>query len=85
MLEGCDECAEQGWLLTWNSYGQMWGGDPAGAEPAFATSVAVGQRFGDPDLVTMARLGQGMCRVMQGDGAGGMTLFDEVMDGGDLG
>ncbi len=81
VLEGCDECAELGWLLTWNSYAQMWGGDPAGAEPAFAESVAVGQRFGDPDLVTMARLGQGMCRVMQGHGASGMTLLDEVMAG----
>ena len=81
VLEGCDECAEQGWLLTWNSYGQMWGGDPAGAEPAFARSVAVGRRFGDPDLVTMARLGEGMCRMMQGDEASGMTLFDEVMTG----
>ncbi len=40
VLEGCDECAELGWLVKWNSYGQMWGGDPAGAEPAFADSVA---------------------------------------------
>ena len=81
VLEGCAECAELGWLVTWNSYGRMGGGDPAGAEPAFAESVAVGQRFSDPGLVTMARLGQGMCRVMQGDGAGGMTLLDEVMAG----
>ena len=81
VLEGCDECAEQGWLLTWTSYGQMGGGDPAGAEPEFARSLAVGRRFGDPDLVTMARLGQGMCHVMQGDGARGMALFDEVMTG----
>jgi len=81
VLEGCDECAGLGWLVTWNSYGQMWGGDPALAEPAFAESVAVGQRFGDLDLVTMARLGQGMCRVMQGHGASGMTLLDEVMAG----
>ena len=85
VLEACDECAELGWLLMWNSYGQMWGGDPAGAEPAFADSVAVGQRFGDLDLVTMARLGQGMCRVLQGHGASGMTLLDEVMVGVTLG
>ncbi len=81
VLEGCDECAELGWLVTWNSYGQMWGGDPAAAESAFADSVAVGHRFGDPDLVTMARLGQGMCRVMQGLGPSGMALLDEVMAG----
>jgi DNA-binding CsgD family transcriptional regulator len=80
-LEGCVECAELGWLRTWNAYGQMGRGDPAGAEPAFAEGVEVGQRFGDPDLVTMARLGQGMCRVMQGHSASGVTLLDEVMAG----
>ena len=66
VLEGCDECPEHAWLLTWNAFAQMWGGDPAGARPAFAGSVAVGHRFNDPDLLTMSRLGQGMCLVMQG-------------------
>ena len=59
----------------------MWGGDPAGAEPAFARSVAVGHGFGDSDLSTMSRLGQGMCLVMQGQGSAGITLLDEVMVG----
>jgi len=81
VLEGCDECAEHAWLLTWNAFAQMWGGDPAGAEPAFARSVAVGHSFGDSDLSTMSRLGQGMCLVMQGQGSAGITLLDEVMVG----
>ncbi len=81
VLEGCDECAEHGWLLTWNAFAQMWGGDPAGAEPTFAGSVAVGHRFEDPDLLTMSRLGQGMCLVMQGQGIAGVALLDEVMVG----
>src|SRR5262245_48046400 len=46
VLEGSDEGAEHAWLLTWNAYAQMWGGDPAGAEPSFARSLAVGQDFG---------------------------------------
>ena len=81
VLEGCDDCAEHAWLLTWNAYAQMWGGDPAGAQPAFAESITAGQRFNDPDLLTMSRLGQGMCLVMQGHGPAGVVLLDEVMVG----
>jgi DNA-binding CsgD family transcriptional regulator len=81
VLEGCDECAERAWLLTWKAFGQMWGGDPAGAEPTFAGCVAVGHRFGDPDLLTMSRLGQGMCLIMQRQRTAGITLLDEVMVG----
>ena len=68
VLEGCGDCAEHAWLLTWNAFAQMWGGDPEGAQPAFAESVAAGQRFNDSDLLTMSRLGQGMCLVLQGQG-----------------
>jgi hypothetical protein len=37
----------------------MWGGDPEGAQTAFAESITVGQPFNDSDLATMSRLGQG--------------------------
>ena len=62
----------------------MWGGDPEGAQPAFAESVTVGQRFDDIDLLTMSRLGQGMCLVMQGHGLAGIALLDELMVGSPL-
>ena len=65
MLEGCDDCAERAWLLTWKAFAQIWGGDPEGAQPAFAESAAAGQRLNDPDLVTMSRLGQGMRLLLQ--------------------
>lgn len=80
VIEGCD-CAEHAWLLTWNAFAQMWGGDPERAQPAFAESLVVGHRFNDSDLQTMSRLGQGMCLVMQGQGPAGMALLDEVMVG----
>lgn len=79
VLEGCGDCAERAWLLTWNAFVQMWGGDLEGAQPAFAASVTVGRRFNDADLLTMARLGEGMCLVMQGQAPAGMALLDEVM------
>lgn len=81
ILEGCDECAERAWLRVWNAFARMWAGDPAAAEPDFAGSVGVGRRFGDLDLVTMSRLGEGMCMVMQGRGRAGVGLLDEVMAG----
>jgi len=52
-----------------------------GPQPAFAESVTVGQRFDDIDLLTMSRLGQGMCLVMQGHGLAGIALLDELMVG----
>jgi DNA-binding CsgD family transcriptional regulator len=79
LLEGCGEGPEQAWLRAWNAFAQMWGGDPEGAQPRFADSVAVGQRFNDADLLTISRLGQGMCLVLRGQGPAGMALLDEVM------
>ena len=79
VLEGCGECAEQAWPRTWNAFAQMWGGDTKRAQPIFADSARVGQRFNDSDLLTMSRLGQGICLVMQDQGAAGIALLDEVM------
>lgn len=81
VLEGCGDCAERAWLLTWNAFAQMWGGDPETAQSAFVESVTVGQRFNDSDLLTMSRLGQGMCLVLRGQGPAGLALLDEVMVG----
>jgi len=81
VLQGCGDCPERAWLRIWNAFAQMWGGDPEGAEPAFAESAAAGQRFNDSDVLTMSRLGQGMCLVFQAQGAAGLALLDEVMVG----
>jgi DNA-binding CsgD family transcriptional regulator len=81
VLEGCGECPEQAWPRTWNAFAQMWGGDAEGARPIFAESAVVGKRFNDADLLTMSRLGEGMCLVMQGQGRASIALLDEVMVG----
>lgn len=79
VLERCGDCPEKAWLNIWNAFAQMWGGDPGAAQPAFTEGVTAGERFNDIDLVTMSRLGQGMCLVMQGQGPAGMRLLDEAM------
>jgi DNA-binding CsgD family transcriptional regulator/tetratricopeptide (TPR) repeat protein len=81
VLEGCGECPEQAWLLIWNAFAQMWGGDPGAAQPAFVEGIGAGRRFDDLDLVTMSQLGHGMCLVMQGQGPAGLGLLDEAMVG----
>jgi hypothetical protein len=68
-------------LSIWNAFARMWGGDPEGAQPAFAESVTVGQRFNDIDLLTMSRLAQGMCVIMRGHGPARIALLDELMVG----
>jgi DNA-binding CsgD family transcriptional regulator len=81
VVEGYDECSEQAWPRTWNAFVQMWAGDAEGAQPIFAESAMVGQRFHDTDLLTMSRLGQGTCLIMQGQGPAGIAVLDEVMVG----
>lgn len=79
VLADCDRCAEHAWIDIWNAFPRMFGGDPTGAEPIFVTAVEEGEGFGDVELVTMARVGVGMCRVMQGFSNEGVALFDEAM------
>ena len=79
VLEGSGESAERARVRTWNAFVQMWGGATEKAHADFTESVADGQRFDDPDLLNLSRLGQGMCLIMQGEGPSGMALLDEVM------
>jgi DNA-binding CsgD family transcriptional regulator len=73
--EGRD-CVERGYLLI-----------PVGlqaddARTAYATwteIAATGERYGDPDLVTIARMGQGHTLVREGRTEEGFRLVDETM------
>ena len=54
-------------------------GDLAGAEATFAAAERIGERFADPDLISLARQGRGRVLVGLGRVAEGVALFDEVM------
>jgi DNA-binding CsgD family transcriptional regulator len=73
------DCAEQGYLLVPAAIGMFTAGDPATAYATFAQVTAMGHRFGDQDLMTLGRTGQGRALIRLGRIAEGMALLDEVM------
>ena len=79
LLEGQEECAEHGHLLVPVALQHAVEGDWPGAYALSGQAAEVGVRFGDVDLVTMARNVQGRALVAQGRIADGMALLDEVM------
>ncbi len=54
-------------------------GDADAAYDIFRDVTAYGERFADPDLVTMGRLGQGQAMIRRGQVVEGVALLDEVM------
>jgi ATP/maltotriose-dependent transcriptional regulator MalT len=54
-------------------------GDLTTAHAKFDQAAAIGDRFRDPDLMTLARTGQGRVLIRLGRIVEGMALLDEVM------
>jgi DNA-binding CsgD family transcriptional regulator len=73
------DCVEQGYLLVPVAIQHLAVGDAAAAHAAFRQAGKVGERFGDPDLTTLARVGQGQALTRLGETAEGVALLDEVM------
>jgi DNA-binding CsgD family transcriptional regulator/tetratricopeptide (TPR) repeat protein len=73
------ECVEQGYLLLPDSQQQIMAGEIEAGHLAAERAAAIGERFGDPDLVACARHVQGRGRLQQGRVAAGLALLDEVM------
>jgi DNA-binding CsgD family transcriptional regulator len=77
--DGYHDCVEQGYLLVPASIQHFSAGDLATAYATFEQAAAVGDRFHDSDLVTLARTGQGRALIRLGQVAAGKGLLDEVM------
>jgi ATP/maltotriose-dependent transcriptional regulator MalT len=77
--DGRHDCVEQGYLLFPASVQRYFDGDYAAAYAASSQAVEIGDRFGDLDLVTLARHVQGRALIRQGKPAQGMALLDEAM------
>jgi DNA-binding CsgD family transcriptional regulator len=73
------ECVEEGYLLLPVAEEQL---AAANSEAAYATAgdaCQIGTRFGDQDLVAIARHVQGRALIQQGSVADGLSLLDEAM------
>ncbi len=72
-------CVEQGYLGYCAALRLVFEGDVEAGQAGFAEAARCGDRFGDPELVALARVGQGRCLISRGDIAAGMALLDEAM------
>jgi DNA-binding NarL/FixJ family response regulator len=77
--EGGDDCVERGFLRVPVALGHLLGGESGPALSAFSEALAIGERFGDADLVAFGRLGRGQALVQGGDHRAGVAEFDLVM------
>jgi DNA-binding CsgD family transcriptional regulator len=76
---GDRDCVEQGLLLLPVALGSLFGGDPETAMETFAKASAIADRFDEPDLNAMIRLGSGSALLAMGKTAEGVSLLDEAM------
>jgi hypothetical protein len=80
LLDECGrESAVRGFVQALTAVQVLQASDPAGALAGFAEAIRIGQRFGDRDVETLGRLGQGQALIQLGQPAEGMALLDDVM------
>ena len=79
LADGTHDCVEQGYLLVPAALQRLFQGDVAAAYATFTEAAAVGDRFGDRDLMTLGRLGRGQALVRLGQLQEGVALLDEVI------
>ncbi|MEQ9094255.1 MAG: hypothetical protein RLN63_09105 [Miltoncostaeaceae bacterium] len=76
---GDGDCPERGYLASADSLCSMVAGDWAAMRAAAAEAVAVGERFGDRDLVALGLIDLGRAMIEEGDVADGLGALDEAM------
>lgn len=73
------ECAERGYLLLPAAFECIDQGELGRAAATFAEAAGIGERFGEADLVALARHGQGRALIRMGRAEEGVSLLDEAM------
>jgi DNA-binding NarL/FixJ family response regulator len=79
LIEREPDCVEKGYLLLPDGFRCIRSGEPAKGFTISVEAAAIGERFGDKDLVTLALQGQGRALIQQGEIARGVALLDEAM------
>lgn len=70
---------EQGYLLLPAALQQLGGGDAAAAHELFGRALEVAERFDEPDLRALGRLGRGQALIGMEDPDRAVRLLDEAM------
>ena len=73
------ECVEQGYLLLPIALQRVFASDLAGAYGMFCQAAEIGDRFGDRDLIALARHSRGRVLIRLGEIQDGVRLLDEAM------
>jgi DNA-binding CsgD family transcriptional regulator len=73
------ECVEQGYVLLPDALKAAFERDAETSQAQFTEISSIGERFRDPELMALGRLGQGRALIRLGQIARGMALLDEVM------
>lgn len=73
------DCAEQGYLRIPAALQALDAGNVTAACTEFEDIAAIADRFGDPDLRALGRLGSGQALIAGGEAARGAGMLDEAM------
>ena len=79
LLTGVGDTAERGFLLVPRAYQSWDDGDPETAHATFERAAEIGERSGEPDLITLAALGRGQTLIALARTAEGVAALDEAM------
>lgn len=74
-----EDCVERGYMLVPAALLSLIQGDAATAYPVFEQAGVIADRFGDPDLMTLTRLGRGQALITLGRTVEGVAWLDEAM------
>ena len=77
--EGGLDTVERGYLLVPTAFQQVHQGEPDVALATYTEVTGIGDRFGDPDLVTLGRVGRGEALLALGETRRAMAQLDEAM------
>jgi DNA-binding CsgD family transcriptional regulator len=77
--ESGDPGVERGYLLVAEARHAIVTGQMEQAAEKFAEAAAIGERFGDADLTSLARQGHGRVLIERGEIERGIALLDEAM------